>query len=998
LESTITILNQRRSDIHHQLFMDLQEESVLYHRIESMQTRYVQLLKTKHKQKALFQRLQRSIVSSQSRLARLTSHEVSLEEIQQLAAVDVTILDNEVDDDNDEDSNNNPENSHDDEDHDASISSENSLIPRHVNGETDEGSVTNGTQQCNAASNIATRGMGTSESSPSSDDEGVILDPSFLPSNAQCANVRWPDIGTFWKVSKPESIAQCGFLSSICSSKVLKSILDISARDIRSLDHYLELKSAQHRSESMRNTCIDICIMSTIPPTGDAICNSESAMIKENNNVDTIDPSIPICPYELSGQCTDVNCQYQHLDERVDGSILPREFVPLPNLHFHPLLVGTVKDQRVQSKQASSWSRKDVSTAAKSPEMDLALNHSGVPIDHATVANVAAPPPDISENNDFVAFPMELIEPVTANDSSKIDEDCGNEHLLLPPSHGQQVSYRAWWMDTFYIESTPDLPPCASIMEILAVYGVDWTPANDNIKTDVVRMRPLNETCITTAIDACRHACRLIDCTRLAIHAGRFDISQTVEDLSNEVFESFQPSISSGENGNPFTNILSDCCLDLLKMTNREAFAFVSDKFACSFVVAFKTQVTMALASYFFETLHLYIHACQEKSMQTSLEEWDEAGHDLRRYIPMSYEDMPPEDMHGYVARYCTKIDCILETNPRHNIATIKDLILICRGSIWLIPFVAKTTSTRAVIDQILYPTFYAVRNMIQLNLNDRLSTEINVLKGICFVSYIILGVQTYVANHGPWKTSNGGNTTQHNEFRELYSSMDKILVELRALASNLPLVDLLLSPIFASNIALATSLKLYDTSQYQLLSLVGDVSNGSFSRYSELLWSQLIHLRMSLPLRSVQYAMSTAPSTMDAELPKEIEKNHATLCKVISRLGVYPHHLTLRNDWNIVKGVNQSNVTEYYSSCILLHNSLIHPSNEKYKIILRDIPMMTIGCCGKLQSSIPHSLLVAGAMICTLDLSGMGLRRLPLHFGLYFPVLTVCDEFFALL
>jgi hypothetical protein len=76
-----------------------------------MQTRYVQLLKTKHKQRALFRRLQRSIVSSQSRLARLTSHEVSLEEIQQLAAVDVTNVDNEVDDDNDEDSNN-PDNSH----------------------------------------------------------------------------------------------------------------------------------------------------------------------------------------------------------------------------------------------------------------------------------------------------------------------------------------------------------------------------------------------------------------------------------------------------------------------------------------------------------------------------------------------------------------------------------------------------------------------------------------------------------------------------------------------------------------------------------------------------------------------------------------------------------------------------------------------------------------------------------------------------------------------
>ena len=57
-----------------------------------------------------------------------------------------------------------------------------------------------------------------------------------------------------------------------------------------------------------------------------------------NKNDNHVDPNVALCPYELGGVCADPFCPYQHLnnlqDRPIATSILPREFLPLPELRL----------------------------------------------------------------------------------------------------------------------------------------------------------------------------------------------------------------------------------------------------------------------------------------------------------------------------------------------------------------------------------------------------------------------------------------------------------------------------------------------------------------------------------------------------------------------------------------------------------------------------------------------------------------------------------------
>lgn len=283
---------------------------------------------------------------------------------------------------------------------------------------------------------------------------------------------------------------------------------------------------------------------------------------------------------------------------------------------------------------------------------------------------------------------------------------------------------------------------------------------------------------------------------------------------------------------------------------------------------------------------------------------------------------------------------------------------------------------------------------------NDEEPTEV-VLKGIAIICYIIFGALESGANYFQTGAAN-------NELRELHSVIDNILIQIRSLSSAIPIMDLLLSPVFAANVALAVSLKLYDTAHYRLESLLCKLTDEYancqirrlFAPYSELLWSQLIQLRASLPTRLVDSGATVESARVSLKLPKHIVDSHAALCNSISELGVYPHHVSLNNDWNLVEALRVSGIlnmpkrvqkqSTLHCSCRALHRVLMRVNSECIRFSFGNTDLKIRGTCQDIKSAIPHSLILAGPSMIELDLSGTGLRRLPLHFGLYFPKLQV--------
>jgi hypothetical protein len=120
-------------------------------------------------------------------------------------------------------------------------------------------------------------------------------------------------------------------------------------------------------------------------------------------------------------------------------------------------------------------------------------------------------------------------------------------------------------------------------------------------------------------------------------------------------------------------------------------------------------------------------------------------------------------------------------------------------------------------------------------------------------------------------------------ELGRLYARIDSFLIRLLQEVCEEPFVHILLAPLFAGNIALACSLKLYETA-YARLQFLLDVGRPdppfqglNLLMYSDLLWSQLVQLRSCLP-------------SMDSSLD-ELADSRAKLVDWVDDTGIRLNH-----------------------------------------------------------------------------------------------------------
>jgi hypothetical protein len=254
--------------------------------------------------------------------------------------------------------------------------------------------------------------------------------------------------------------------------------------------------------------------------------------------------------------------------------------------------------------------------------------------------------------------------------------------------------------------------------------------------------------------------------------------------------------------------------------------------------------------------------------------------------------------------------------------------------------------------------------------------------------------------------------------FRLLVNKVDILLDVVRAWSHDTSFqTDFLLAPVYAANIALAATIRQYDKAQNQLERLLCDHHiigaskffkrlEGSLMPCSELLWSQLIQLHAALPKRLP--ASSITLMTNDS-LPTEQQEVGKAIEAALGKLGVFPGHVILRNDGTLVRIMNQdeskadaslNDAESLAYNLWKLHDRLnddplqvVSPGDCRIHLSFTTQPLVTVRAyepSSSLRYAIPQSILLAGHIIESLNLSTTDLTYLHPTFGSYFPNLKV--------
>ena len=223
-------------------------------------------------------------------------------------------------------------------------------------------------------------------------------------------------------------------------------------------------------------------------------------------------------------------------------------------------------------------------------------------------------------------------------------------------------------------------------------------------------------------------------------------------------------------------------------------------------------------------------------------------------------------------------------------------------------------------------------------------------------------------------------------------SSIDSCLVLLRRLSRNMPLLELLLAPLFGANVALGCSPRKYTESFDRLVTQLAnrDPTKNRLMPSSDLLWSMMVVFRICLPRSETSGEDGTPPSAPSWELPNDVKCGHEALADHIEELDVRLHFVTAFGDKFLVEAINESVASR--DSC----DALVEQSFYDDRQIDFDLANADFSFSSSQQSlvgvrpTLPVSLLVVGPRLRSLRLRSCSISSLPHFFGKYFPNLEV--------
>ena len=943
LEAAVHGLAERKQSLERELEVADAERLSLAQLTGPLETQVVQLQSTRQRQSSLLETLSRSLAKSRQALTRLETSNLTVEEIVELAQ-EQHGMERDVDAGV----------------HDAGVDASPALAaPVSSSSDTDSDADTERT--------VTAPGSEFSLYDNSSIQALPLPAQSLLVEGrvgGEPARIRpfltQVILKDFWK-SRDVGRAIMGFLPCLSSKDEVQKILNVCCREMLTLDSQL-FPNPIHRRLALKHTCLDAGLLSveksiTMKDEANEVHPSSTAP-SVTQTLPTVNPDVALCPFELSGVCADFFCPYQHLQQRPNGCVLAREFLPLPS----------VKD----SKRAAV--RRLERPDHQAPRADVSSH--GNPNDQ------------VASNADYLALP-------DAADGNSSDEGDSSSDTTADNKDGDPVRWNWWSSQTNRVDAVSDADRLA-FDEVLRSFG--WVLTSDELTTETPR----------SLVQGCLFFGRVVESFRLAIHAGRFDTALTIVSFSEIVLRSW---------GNPSSRIVpifAELCRkvqSILQAVHPYSFAFDYATEKNMFRIAAESQQVLGLASFILRHLYEFVDANADATdlcAESDADATDLCAESVTTHLQLvekwlSIALLQLRSKTGKIGPHeaemalAWSVDGTVAMNDRSSAPTIE---------------VNRSTS----IEQLLEDSRFDFLSCFE---SEKLSSADKVLaawdrikdsldgtaaskdmdrvtfRGVCqVVNSCLRALEAAVFSDVDGIPERRASRHQ-TELHLLLVTINKVLSGIRGAVSFSPSHEYIMAPVVAAYIAALCGIQMYSKAQQVLKQHLGTSSDRtSYMTLSELLWSQQIQLQMTLPSLS---APDVVRRDLVFQLSTDVSEGNETIATILGSLGVYPHHVVLPGDWNLVRHnwsgqcFPEQRLKSFYRTCRDLVLSLYHPlslsvSMANRPFCLRHFHPDVAG----VASPLPCSLLVTGSCMVTLDLTSCGLRVLSPHFGHYFPSLEV--------
>ena len=813
-----------------------------------------------------------------------------------------------------------------------------------------------------------------------------------------------------------------------------------------------------------------------------------------NENLLHLDPNVALCPYELAGVCADSFCPFQHLntkDRPSHEAVLPRELLPLPQLRLPedpvplesvlPLTLGlsnqgcVIIGSAVEKEEARDVQNKNgLSTSSGTDnvgnvtmeditETETAVDEfiKGDPnrqndSENVNIPDVALgeyqPLQEFEDNSDFVAFGE-----IDCNDPDDDDEDFMNLETAglvgftrenrpdlnkeVSLTNGRKKSF--WWLPVSFGDKISDGTTKPTSVEdwLYSFGGLIVTRGGEDASSDIVLefqgRKPISD------VELCQFTGKIVDCSRLLLHAGRFDLSEPLCTLAQYCVDDFKANFLREEVHSPLLQSIQEV-VNIFEMVFERTRGVLEEAFCHQngIDITLSSQLSLALFSDFLERFHRQLTAeadtdadlnwcfdfldtcmntmkdCDAKKAHMDIgKATEESANYIRGTIKWAVfrNNVPPAYRVNIGAKYTKSKGQGASADQGGKVSIVERvsslLLEDLRTALACASSIRSGFSLHNVADDFLRPIWSIVKTSLRpraLTSMSEIPHSTVCLRSVLFIVYSIKG-----AFEGAVDLLSEVAGDPHKLSALSYSSMVQldivchgILKSLKSILSNnvdTNLFSTLVTPIMGASISFACHLGLYTKAQLRLEDLLDtlnkDSAVDSLFFCSELLWSQLVHLRSSLPFS--QMTGTKVQQAVQTILPIELSESHELVANKVNAFGVQLHHLSLSGDWTILSrlgliGEEARPVGEkQLAACASLLENSSEPSGidlhipEPLSPLASSLRMVDPGNSVGL-ATFPRSLLVYGWKITTLHLNRCELRELPHSIGLHMPNLKV--------
>jgi hypothetical protein len=760
--------------------------------------------------------------------------------------------------------------------------------------------------------------------------------------------------------------------------------------------------------------------------------------------------------YQEAGKTPVENTEPQPMEPLT--SMQEKELEEHPIDRFREALRSSV-DVDDNSAMAEPYGESDDNIAATDSEF--------INVDHIDAVDEAATPTgdEIDEFMlDFVALPPAAgvsSDEDSAEDEAESDEDTDIISTFLDDAVQSTVTTsKMWWSEIVSSDQTSSPGPTSVDAWLDEVAGFHvGTPAPQTTSgtsqesEQAATILEYRHSLPHSPLDYIQWFGRVVDASRLAVHSGRFEIVQSLLKLATEAASATARIVDGKkvtwgafleDQGIEFS---PNAGLAVLDRVVEFAFHFDDQPLSC-FHTAFSSQISLAIVSEAIRYTHDHYNkmgvpqenGTLEQMNSTELIEWGAVMHLIEACLGSAdkVESLAMDFAMDFDAKKYGVSKLVSEL--RYELYRTRDVELsgvvapekgghhqskhpfsfdtLAANVVWALRICGDgasiSFSMHRIDDGILKPSWLVVKNFFRRSIGSSVRSA-ECLRATIMMGHIILGSLEAFVRQVP----NGEDQFDSSTSAALNivdTTIYKILVEWSDLVADVPMLEMLLSPLYAASISTAVFLRHYSKAQHRLESLLGEARESkhgipktklvSFSKFSELLWSQLVQLRFSLSSSPDTPAGKKKKKDSWDMKPSQIQDCNQ-LASCIESRHVALHHVCLEGDWNLITAMNHrpllkkdqelQHFQDWRSSIVRLQQVIFGQTKDE-ELDLAHCPFVhrqdkangRIAASDLLRSTLPRSILLAGHSLKSLNLEGCSLSRLPIAFGLYFPALLV--------